>query len=343
MRELSLEIHDSRTCSDSLDELGWRGLVERVRIECGAWQPELGTGRDPREDLPVVWSEARARRLAVPDDVCVVCDVQTCVAVDRQGRADGDESWLTPNLYPILYPFEDPRRNEAQGVHLVQWSARRHDGGLPGASRDTACAIFEQLARAESWLLHHAPRSYPSTGMGHRGHVGLIKNRGRKVGGSVAHDHQQVLLGALPFAEPRRTKGLGDELMRRTPRSLMVENVDGLATTLVPSFMRRPLHAFVVPHAPTTVGWLHHLADDLRDALAVAVARLTAAVDDLMAEDGGEPAWNLVFHTGSGCDPLIELRPYTQPLGGFEHLGLYACEETPATSAARLRGAVRGG
>ena len=112
---------------------------------------------------------------------------------------------------------------------------------------------------------------------------------------------------------------------------------------LVPPFMRRPLHAFIVPHVANPVGWLHHLADDLRDAVAVAVARLTAAVDDLMTASHGEPAWNLVLHAGQGCDPLFELRPYTQAPGGYEHLGLYLCEETPATSAGRLREALRGG
>jgi hypothetical protein len=78
----------------------------------------------------------------------------------------------------------------------------------------------------------------------------------------------------------------------------------------------------------------------VRDAVALAVARLTLAVSRLMSATGREPAWNLLCHTGSGCGPLLELRADTQPLGGYEHLGFYVCEETPAASARRLRGAL---
>jgi hypothetical protein len=36
----------------------------------------------------------------------------------------------------------------------------------------------------------------------------------------------------------------------------------------------------------------------------------------------------------------VELLPFTQPLGGYEHLGLYMCEELPEVSAGRLRDAL---
>jgi hypothetical protein len=234
----------------------------------------------------------------------------------------------------------------------VHWSSLRHDGGLIGADAATAAALFGQLARAEEWLLHHADDHYPETGAGHRGHVGLIKNRGRTVGGSVEHDHQQLLLSSVPFAEPPATRGLRAALTAGAAAGggaragsgaghIVVDEVDGLARTIVPEFMRRPLHCFVAPLAQDA-GWLHHLDDAVRDALAFAIARLTLAVSGLMAASGREPAWNLVCHTGPGCGPLFELRPYTQPLGGYEHLGLYICEETPATSARRLSAALAG-
>ena len=169
--------------------------------------------------------------------------------------------------------------------------------------------------------------------------MGVIKNRGRRVGGSVAHDHQQIMLSAAVPREPALTVDLGPRLLVETPEALLVERVHGLCTTLVPTFMSRPLAAFIVPHGPP-VGWVHHLEPVVLAALAVAFARLCAATDALMASSHGEPAWNAILHTGPGCAPLLELRPFTQPLGGYEHLGIYLCEEHPERSAERLREAV---
>jgi hypothetical protein len=106
--------------------------------------------------------------------------------------------------------------------------------------------------------------------------------------------------------------------------------------------MRRPLSAFVVPTGDDT-GWLHHMPPEVLDACAFAIARLTLAVSVAMASSGAEPAWNLVCHAGPGCGPLFELRAFTQPLGGYEHLGLYLCEERPETTAARLRAVINAG
>ncbi len=339
---LPREALTANTAARSFDDLGFDGLVTLCAESAAAHAPDGEQALDPRLDLPIAYSEARARRLAPPlrAEDCVVCGDATCPAVDLASLPGDDLAWITPNLFPIAAPA--PRRaGGLRGVHLVQWSSLRHDGGLIGADAQTAAALFAQWAAAEEWLLHHADGRYPESGAGHRGHVGLIKNRGRTVGGSVEHDHQQLLLVDRPFAEPRLTRDLAAALLRDTPAALVVETIDARAVTLVPPFMRRPLHAFVVPRA-AACGWLHHLDAPTRDALALAVARLSLATSALMAASGREPAWNLVCHSGEGCAPLFELRPYTQPLGGYEQLGLYVCEERPATSAARLRAALQG-
>lgn len=330
---------DARTASTSLDRLGFAGLEALCRDSAAEHAPDRSLGHDPRGNLPIAYSEARRRRLAASG--CVVCEGKTCPAADIAALPGDDVAWITPNFYPVAYPFQanaSPVAPALHGLHLVQWSSLRHDGGLIGADAATASAIFGQLARAEEWLLHHADAQYPESSEGHRGFVGLIKNRGRTVGGSVEHDHQQLLLGNQPFAEPPATRGLRAALLDQARPELEVEHLDGVRT-LVPAFMRRPLHAFIVPEGDD-VGWLHHLDSARRDAVALAVARLSLAVSALMAGSGREPAWNLIVHTGEGCGPLLELRPYTQPLGGYEHLGLYICEEQPATSAGRLRDAL---
>lgn len=326
------------TAAESFEALGYAGLVDVCRSASGAYPPNRAVAHEPRDGFPIVYSETRAQRLSIPEHVCVVCDGQTCPAVDQTGLPCNDLAWFTPNLYPITFPHETTGA-DSRGIHLVHWSTLRHDGGLAGADDATAAALLQHLARAEEFLLHHAPADFPDRGDRHRGHVGIVKNRGRRVGGSVEHDHQQILLSAAIPVEPARTMGLAERLLAEATDGLVVERVDGGATTLVPPFMRRPLHAFIVPHSEP-VGWLHHLQAGVLEAVSLAIAHLTAAADTVMTERQGEPAWNLVLHTGPGVVPLVELRPFTQPLGGYEHLGLYLCEETPNTSAGRLREAL---
>ncbi len=329
-RELPAATLAARTAVRSLTALGFEGLLEHCRRHCAGHEPEPELRRDPRDDLPIVTSRKRAARLTTGS--CPVCDAETCPAVDVVELPDDDHAWLTPNLYPLLFP---PRPGAtAFGVHLVQWSSRRHAGGWPDAGRALAVALMAQLARAEEFLLHEAGAPFPETGEGHRGWMLLLKNHGRRVGGSVQHDHQQLALSGTPPLAPREAAGLHVHLRD----GHVVDEIDGRARIVVPSFMRRPLQAFIVPADDTVgAGFLHHLDADTRDATAVALARLTGAVNTLMRADGADPAWNVIVHAGPGCGPLFELRPATQPLGGFEQLGLYACEETPERSAARFR------
>lgn len=333
MRRLESSALLRNTTAGKLAELGWQGLEQLCRDVTAPNAPDREVSHDPRTGLPVVRSQARANRLAGAPGECPVCDERLCPAVDLTELPDGDTAWLTPNLYPIVYPFVEP--SPASGIHLVHWSSLTHEGGWPGARPRVAAALLRQLASAEEFLLHAAPDSYPDSGAGHRGHVGVIKNRGRRVGGSVFHDHQQILLAKAAPIEPALSIGLARALLDETKPEYIVETTDDLATTLVPEFMSRPLHAFVVPHGEPA-GWLHHMQEATRDAVASSLARLFMAVDTLMSSGGSEPAWNLIVHNGQGCAPLFELRPYTQPIGGYEQLGLYLSEERPATSAARL-------
>ncbi|MGQ0551733.1 MAG: hypothetical protein ACT4PU_00770 [Planctomycetota bacterium] len=349
MTALKRETLAGNTAARSLGKLSFTALETLCRESAAAFLPDAESACDPRGPLPIAYSENRRKRLGIPG--CVVCESRTCAAVDWHALPGEDLAWLTPNLYPIVAPrvgsdamgasaSASGGAHGVHGIHLVHWSSLRHDGGLIGAEPATAAALFAQLARAGEWLLHHADAQYPESGEGHRGHVGLVKNRGRTVGGSVEHDHQQLMLSSVPFAEPAATRDLAAAL-HAAPAALRVDDINGLATTLVPPFMRRPLHAFIVPRRSVTpAGWLHHLDEKVRDAVAFAVARLCQATSTLMANEGREPAWNLICHEGLGCEPIFEMRPFTQPLGGYEHLGLYLCEERPATSAARLRAAL---
>lgn len=332
--ELSAAALLSLAASTSLDALGFDALEALCVEHTGRYAPDGRVGVDPRIDLPVLYSEARATRPRAAAG-CPVCNDRLCPAVDVVEGDDGDATWLAPNMFPLV----SPSGSAARGVHFVQWSTRHHHVAWPDGSRELSARVMRQLADAERWLLTHASEAYPETGPGLRGHVGIVKNRGAQVGGSVEHDHQQILLTNVAPLEPRLARDLGARLRDVHDPALVVDAV-GDTRTLVAPFMRRALQSFVVPSEPSA-RFLHELSDDALVELGVAIARVTGATSRVMVEHHGEPAWNLVMHTGVEVPLVIELRAYTQPLGGYEQLGLYLCEQTPETSAERLRAALR--
>ena len=64
---------------------------------------------------------------------------------------------------------------------------------------------------------------------------------------------------------------------------------------------------------------------------------LTGALSLLMELRAMSFDYNLAFHTGPIGLCCIEILPWTQPLGGFEHLGHYLCQEEPGSTAKAYR------
>jgi hypothetical protein len=57
----------------------------------------------------------------------------------------------------------------------------------------------------------------------------------------------------------------------------------------------------------------------------------------------GKPtAYNITVSNGPGAGLYCEFLPYTQETGGFEHLGLWVCQDTPNRVAPTLRDAIEG-
>jgi hypothetical protein len=52
----------------------------------------------------------------------------------------------------------------------------------------------------------------------------------------------------------------------------------------------------------------------------------------------GKPiAYNIVGHTGPGAGIFFDFLPYTQETGGFEHLGLFVCQNTPELCVSNVK------
>ena len=71
------------------------------------------------------------------------------------------------------------------------------------------------------------------------------------------------------------------------------------------------------------------VADGWRDAIRIMLT--------IMPKIGKETAYNVTTHNGDGSGLYFEFLPYTQEMGGFEHLGLYLCQGNPIASAQTAR------
>jgi galactose-1-phosphate uridylyltransferase len=110
---------------------------------------------------------------------------------------------------------------------------------------------------------------------------------------------------------------------------------------VVPYFMRRPYNSLLIMKDFRT-RFLFELTDEELDAMAEAWGDVTRAIMALMPAIGKPTAYNVTVSNGPGAGLYCEFLPYTQETGGFEHLGLWVCQNTPDRVAPILRNAIEG-
>ena len=354
-------------CED-VGRLDARALHRLVEEELGSstFLPSGTVQRDPRSGELVLYNPARVGRphdnrepTAAKDrapavEPCVICDAKLTGIVDICELSEGF-TFVTKNLYPILFPRaghggaqSEEAGEGARGSHYVQWSSSFHGRdwhNMPLADCET---LVERLAVLEASLLRGGTLSDAANARwgddeANSGFVGIVKNFGRLVGGSLAHPHQQIALCSkmpkryadnLAFAEAHG-EVFSHFLLRENPPELQLHDY-GVARLLVPYFMRRPFD-MVLAVTRTSCRYLHQL--DAAERLAVACGwrdgiRLVRAA---MAELGLELAFNVVTHNGPGAGLYMEFLPYTQPWGGYEQIGLILCQADPLRVAERAR------
>jgi hypothetical protein len=124
-------------------------------------------------------------------------------------------------------------------------------------------------------------------------------------------------------------------LLRENPATLTLKDY-GPAVLLTPYFMRRPFDMMLLVK-DTSKRHLHQLttaelvavADGWHDAIKVML--------QAMPQLGRETAYNVITHNGPGAGLYFEFLPYTQEMGGFEHLGLFLCQGNPHDVAVQTR------
>ena len=312
---------------------------------------------DPRNGDRVVFNSARARRPhdnrpgeSIPanqpeEKECAICQGRTTSVVDVADLSEGF-TFINKNLFPILYPAKDgdqivqdngdipanSRGLGTHGMHFLQWTSSLHDRDWQNMSIDDLVVVLERLAALESRLLE-------SLG----GYFSVIKNYGRLVGGSLVHGHQQICCSNLMPRRVRNNRDFGTRrgetfssyLLQENPVELTVRDY-GEAILLVPYFMRRPYDTFLILKE-TGVQHLHALSPTERRAVARGWQDAIRLMLVTMPQIGRETAYNVTLNNGPGAGIYFEFLPYTQEMGGFEHLGLYLCQGNPFSVAEQAR------
>jgi galactose-1-phosphate uridylyltransferase len=358
-QQLDAQTLDGLLRAESMEDLDGEQLARYFQE---GLDPEFSSRRqhslDPRDGTRVLFHPARARR---PHDYtrrprhddrsraesdCPICSGQTTKVIDR-AQLSGGFTFINKNLFPIFTPTAPASgptdmsssplaaggQEDAGGFHFLQWTSSMHDHdwhNLPLADR---IVVLDRLATLEEKLI-------ATTG----GHVSIIKNHGPLVGGSLTHPHQQIAVsGILPmrlgqnqtYAEAHG-ETFSAYMLRENPAELLVRDY-GPAVLLIPYFMRRPFDMLLVLK-DTRKSHLHMLDPDEMAAVADGWGDATRIMLAALANLGRAPAYNVTVHNGPGAGLYLEFLPYSQEMGGFEHLGLYVCQENPyrAADAAKL-------
>jgi galactose-1-phosphate uridylyltransferase len=329
-------------------------LAHIVRHELGSTTalPDGTCAIDPRTGDVIVHTSARARRphdnrpgapaaVAAPERACPICEGKTTGIVDVAPLpASRSQTFINENLFPVLYPWPGDEQ-AAHGMHFVQWTSTLHDRDWHNLPVSDCQVVMERLAALEGALLTGTRDD--------RGYVLIIKNSGHLVGASLAHGHQQILWSNLL---PRRLAGnavfeeqhgepLSRYLLRENPPELTVVDY-GPALLAVPYFMRRPYDTVLIVK-DTEKAYLSDLDSAEIGAVAHGWHDATRAMHHVLRGLGREVAYNVLAHNGPGAGLYFEFLPYVQEVGGLEHLGIYVCQETPATAAEELRRFLAGG
>lgn len=306
---------------------------------------------DPRNGNQVLFVSKRGER---PHDnkptksgantPCPICLGNTTKIVDLAKLSEGF-TFINKNLYPVVFPFSHGRKNDIEqlikptsGMHFLQWTSNEHDKDFHNLPLEDSTIVLSRLAALEKSLMQNQPS--PSR---ENCHVSITKNFGHLVGGSLSHGHQQIIFnqfvptwieGNKKFAEING-EFFTNYLLRENPANLIIKDY-GSVTLIVPYFMRRPYEMLLVLKN-TSRKYLYNLTwRELEDS-AKGWHDAINMIQILLPEIGRDLAYNVIINNGPGAGLYFEILPYTQAYGGFEHLGLFACQTNPIQAAARLR------
>lgn len=372
-RQLNRQALENILQAENIESLSFPELIRLFREEEGISEflPDGVYQVDPRNGDRIIYNSSRARR---PHDYvpppssslepkCIICQGRTTGVVDVADLSEGF-TFINKNLYPALYPLDANRSNHLVGVdqgtrgrwsyglHFLQWTSSQHNKDWHNMPLSDRVVVMQRLAALERKLLIDSKEFPPPSESwedpdGYHGFVLIIKNYGRLVGGSLAHGHQQIAFSnVMPRRiwnnwrfETERGEPFSAFLLRENPSELVVKDY-GPATLLTPYFMRRPYDMMLLVK-DAEKKHLHELDEAEITAVADGWHDAIRAIRLIMPEIGREIAFNVITNNGPGAGIYFEFLPYSQESGGFEHLGLLACQQNPKRAAVCIREILR--
>jgi len=344
--ETILEARDVTSLSvEALVDLTREGIVDY--LPDGIWQV------DPRNGDRILFHSSRGRRphdnapegdTDIPERPCAICEGRTTGIIDVADLSEGF-TFINKNMYPILYPFE--KAGTAAGLHFLQWTSSQHEQDWHNMILEDRVVVMERLAALEETLLVGGDQLPAAKGTNEASdatrYVVIIKNYGHLVGGSLIHGHQQIAFSnVMPrhFEDNVRYEREHGEtfsamMIRETSEALIVKDY-GPAFLVVPPFMRRPYDMMLLLK-DVSKAYLHELERAEFEAVAEGWHDAIGAIRKVMPGVGREIAYNVVTNNGPGAGLYFDFLPYTQEIGGVEHLGLFVCQELPEKAAEHLR------
>ena len=360
--------------AESITDISLTELVRLFREEksISDFIPEGTVQIDPRNGDRILYNTARSKRprdhrpeftrTMLEESDCAICQGKTTGIIDVANLGEGF-TFINKNLFPILYPIDaeakseenddkyhasGPETRSARGFHFLQWTSSYHDKDWHNMPLADCAIVMKRLAALEKKLLLGAEGILPDTEQlgdqrAKQNYVLIIKNYGRLVGASLIHGHQQIALSnIMPRRmmdnmdfERDRSEPFSSYLYRENPPDLLVKDY-GSATLVVPYFMRRPYDMFLLVK-DSSKKHLHELTEAEIIAVAEGWHDATRGIHKILPEIGKEIAYNVTTSNGPGTGLYFEFLPYSQYFGGFEHLGLFVCQETPDRAASRMR------
>ena len=322
---------------------------------------------DPRTGEPVLFNAARASRPHdyptqggdnFPLDNCPICSGHTTGILDWVDLSDGF-TFINKNMYPVLdisdiFIASDPKQREQKnknsvwGLHFVQWSSTDHDRDWHNMPLGDCITVMSRLSVLEKTLTAVGVELTQKAGsdpllQDNQWSISIIKNVGSAVGGSLEHGHQQIVLGNLI---PKRIQNDQNFLLdhgQAFTDFLLSQNADeltirdyGPAVLLVPFFMRRPFD-MILAMKDSQKSFLYDLDREELEAVAAGWKDGAQIFHQIMPSLNREIAYNIITHNGPGVGLYFEFLPFTQEIGGLEHLGLTVCQADPYQTADRIR------
>ncbi len=340
-KQLAREELDRIVQAEDVATLFLHDLVALTKEEIDSFLPDGTYAIDPRNGDRILYHSSRAARPhdnvpeevpAIPERKCVICRGDTTGVIDVAPLSEGF-TFINKNLFPVLYPFEE--EGLACGLHLLQWTSSHHDRDWHNMPLSDRVVVLRRLAALEKTLLAGTEEPSPS--------VVIIKNYGHLVGASLVHGHQQIACTNLvprhfqdnARFEQEHGETFSEYVLRETPSELVVRDY-GPAVLLVPAFMRRP-YTMMLLVKMTNRQYVHQLDEGELEAVAQGWHDGIRAIREVMPRIGREVAYNVITNNGPGAGLYFEFLPYTQEIGGVEHLGLFVCQGLPEPAAATLR------